>query len=46
MVKKGIDSGTILTGLWIAYGMDLDCLLGDLHGWIGDKTRAGITGAF
>ena len=22
------------------------CVLGDLHGWIGDKLRAGITGAF
>ena len=22
------------------------CNLGDLHGWIGDRTRAGITGAF
>ena len=22
------------------------CILGDLNGWIGDRTRAGITGAF
>ena len=22
------------------------CILGDLNGWIGDKTRVGITGAF
>ena len=22
------------------------CILGYLNGWIGDKTRAGITGAF
>ena len=22
------------------------CILGDLNGWIGDRTRAGITGVF
>ena len=22
------------------------CILGDLNGWTGDRTRAGITGAF
>ena len=22
------------------------CILGDLKGWMGDRTRAGITGAF
>ena len=22
------------------------CILGDLNGWIGDRSRAGITGAF
>ena len=22
------------------------CVLGDLNGWIGDRVRAGITGAF
>ena len=26
--------------------MDKDCILGDLDGWIGDKIRTGITGAF
>ena len=27
--------------------MDIFCaFLGDLNGWIGDRTRAGITGAF
>ena len=26
--------------------MDIDCILGDLNGWIGDRMRAGITGAF
>ena len=25
MVKKGIGSGTLLTRLWIALGMDTDC---------------------
>ena len=28
------------TGLWIEY------VMGDLNGWIGDRARAGITGAF
>ena len=26
--------------------MGKDCLLGDLNGWIGDRVRTGITGAF
>ena len=26
--------------------MDILCILGDLNGWIGDRTRDGITGAF
>ena len=24
----------------------IKCVLGDLNGWIGDRVRAGITGAF
>ena len=40
MVKKEIGSGTRRTGLWIV------CFMRDLNGWIGDRTRAGITGAF
>ena len=39
---------------WNGMGRTLDtvgngyrlCILGDLNGWIGDRTRAGITGAF
>ena len=26
--------------------MDINCAFWDLNGWIGDRTRAGITGAF
>ena len=26
--------------------MGIDCLLGDLNGWVGDKVRVGITDAF
>ena len=36
MVKKGTDSGMT----------ERLCILEDLNGWIGDKTRAGITSAF
>ena len=26
--------------------MGIDCVLGDLNGWVGDKVRVGITCAF
>ena len=43
--RKG--SGTTWTGTLdnVGNGYRL-CILKDLKGWIGDKTRAGITGAF
>ena len=48
MVKKGIGSGITWIGLWIVYGKNTDrsYILGDLNGWIGDRPRDGITGAF
>ena len=39
IVKKGTDSR-----YRVGNGYRL-CILGDLNGWIGDRTRAGITGA-
>ena len=43
MVKNKISFGMTWTGLWIASGL---CILGDLNGWIRDRTRPSITSAF
>ena len=46
MVKKGTGSGTIWTGLdSIGNGYRL-CIVGDLNGWIGNRTKGSITGSF
>ena len=46
MVKKERGFATIGTGMdSVRDGYRL-CILGDLNGWIGDRTRAGITCAF
>ena len=37
------DMGRILDRVGYKYKL---CILGDLNGWIGDRLRAGITGAF
>ena len=37
------DMDRALDGVWNDYRL---CILGDLNGWIGDRTTAGITGAF
>ena len=41
MVKKEMDR--LLDGKGNGYRL---CILGDLNGWIGDKIRTGIAGAF
>ena len=46
MVKKEIDFRTTWTGLWMVWNGYRLCILGDLNRWVGDRTRAGITGAF
>ena len=47
MVKKRADSGMTRIGLWIGVGNGYRlCILGYLNRWIGDRTRASITGAF
>ena len=46
MVKKETfwnDMDRILNKIWNGYRL---CILGDLNGWIGDRTRASISGAF
>ena len=37
------DMGRILDRVEKGYRL---CILGDLNGWMGDRTRAGITGAY
>ena len=37
------DMDRTLDNIWNGYRL---CSLGDLNGWIGDRTRAGINGAF
>ena len=45
-MKKGTDSGMKWTRLdRVGSGYRL-CILGDLNGWVGDRVRPGITGAF
>ena len=45
-MKKGTGSGTTWIGMdSVRNGYRLG-ILGYLNGWIGDRTRAGITGAF
>ena len=41
--KKEMDMDRTLDNIGNGYSL---CILGDLKGWIGDRTRAGITGAF
>ena len=41
VVKKEMDR--TLDSVWNGYRL---CILRDINGWIGDRTRAGITGAF
>ena len=43
MVKKEMDMEMTLDSVGNGYRL---CILGDLNGWIGDRTRAGITSAF
>ena len=38
MVKKENDMDRTLNSIWNEYGL---CILGDLNGWIGYRTRAG-----
>ena len=45
MMKKGIDFGMTCTLDSVGNGYRF-CTLGDINGWIGNRTRAGITGAF
>ena len=44
--KEERGSGMTWTGMWIEYEMGIDCLLGDMNGWIGDRVRACMTGSF
>ena len=49
MVKKMICSGTTWKGTWIAQQTGIDyklCVLRDLNGWIRDRVKPGVTGAF
>ena len=43
IVKKEMDVDRTLDNVGNGYRW---CILGDLNGWIGNRTRAGITGAF
>ena len=38
MMKKGRGHGMT----WIEFDMGIDCVMGDLNGWIGNRVREGI----
>ena len=43
IVKKEMDMDRTLDSVGNGYRL---CILGHINGWVGDRTRAGITGAF
>ena len=50
-MKKGRGSGILgqscgytFSRLW--YRVAIDCVLGDLNGWVGDRVSEGVNGAF